>query len=76
VNEPALDPLLSVDDASTVLGLRPKTVRAWARRGDLPCIVLRRGSDGRGTGIRFRRAALEKWIAAHELKTQPRQVKP
>ncbi len=36
----------------------------WARRGELPCIVLRRGRDGRAAVVRFEPAAIEAFIAS------------
>ena len=54
--------LLTADDVADILRVGRSTVYEWARRGDLPCVVLHRG---RGRNVRrWEPAALEAFIAA------------
>jgi len=41
--------LLTAEDVADLLRVGRSTVYEWARRGDLPCVVLRRG---RGRAVR------------------------
>lgn len=56
-----MKPLLTADDAASLLGLEPNTVRAKARTGDIPSIRLLKEI------VRFRRC---------DLVDQPRRVRP
>jgi excisionase family DNA binding protein len=52
-----LPALLTADEAAAVLGLHPKTVYAWARRGMLPVYRLPGGV------LRFDEDELAAWIS-------------
>lgn len=60
------EPLLTPLEAASILRVRPRTLTSWARRGQIPCLVLTRGRDGRARLIRFRRAALLDWLLERE----------
>jgi len=60
-----LEKLLSVSEASAVLGLTVQTVYAYVSRGVLPHV---KTSPGRGGRTLFSPAALEKWIAEHSVE--------
>jgi len=64
--------LLNRDDAASILALSPRTVVDMARRGELPCVVLRRGRDGRASVVRFDPRELETWV---EERRQPATLK-
>jgi len=59
-----VDPLLGVEEAAAILAVKRRTLMDWVRRGEIPCIILRRGRDGRATLVRFEQLALRKWIEA------------
>lgn len=50
---------LSAADAAKFLGVRPKTIRAWADAGEI------RGWRTPGGHWRFRRSDLERLVSAH-----------
>lgn len=54
--EPAL---MRPQEAADYLQLSVHTVRIWAQQGKLPCVKL-------GTSLRFKREALDEWIAKNE----------
>ncbi len=56
--------LLDTNEAARLLGISPRTVQSWVRRGQLPHIKLSEGKTGL---TRFRPAALREWIAAREV---------
>jgi excisionase family DNA binding protein len=51
------EPLLTVDEAATLLALRPTTIYQWVREGRLPCVRLG------PRAIRFTRSLLEQWAS-------------
>lgn len=53
------DPLLDPNEAATLLGLAPDTVRLWARQRRLPAVKL-------GKLWKFRESALRAWIESQE----------
>ena len=62
------EPLLDVQEAADLLRIHPKTVQAWARAGRLPCLRM-------GKYWRFRKSALEVWVAEQlESSHQSRRV--
>ena len=60
------DCLLTPEEAGRLLGVRRRTVIAWARRGEIPHIVLKRGRDGRAAVVRFNSKKLREWLATKE----------
>lgn len=69
-----VEPLLGVDTAASILALRRRTLMDWARRGEIPCIVLRRGRDGRATIVRFEESKLKEWIEAKRTSSVKRTL--
>ena len=63
---PPVYQLLTPFEASQLLGVQPRTLMTWARRGEIPHIVLKRGKDGRATVVRFSAEKLQEWIATKE----------
>jgi excisionase family DNA binding protein len=63
-DDDTFEPLLNADEASALLGIHPKTIQIWARRGDVPCI--RVGEKY----IRFRASSLDLWVK-NRLDSQP-----
>lgn len=65
----ALEPesliLLNPEQAARCLGVRRRTIVDWARRGILPCVVYKRGKDGRATMIAFDPIDLDAFIEKH-----------
>ena len=59
-----VEPLLGVEEAAAILAVKRRTLMDWVRRREIPCIILRRGRDGRATLVRFEQLALRKWIEA------------
>jgi excisionase family DNA binding protein len=47
--------LLSVEDVASILQLRPSTIRAYAERGILPCVLV-------GNRLRFKPSDVDLWI--------------
>jgi excisionase family DNA binding protein len=45
------EPILSADEASTLLGLHPVTLRRWAREGRVPCHRVGRRFSFRSTEL-------------------------
>jgi excisionase family DNA binding protein len=58
--------LLSPRAVAGLLGVSHRTIVAWARRGELPCVVLKRGRDGRASVLRFKKQDLDEWIEARQ----------
>lgn len=58
-----IEELLTVDDVAAILRVRPRWVYEAAARGDLPRVKV-------GGYVRFRREAIEQWIADQQ-KGQP-----
>jgi excisionase family DNA binding protein len=58
--EPRGGRLLIADDVAGLLGVSSAFVYALVRRGDLPAVRVG------GRYVRFRRQAVDEWIAAHE----------
>lgn len=57
--------LLTVQEVAARLQVKVKTIYAWARQGKMPCVRLH------GL-VRFRREAIEQWLAAMEQPVSPR----
>jgi excisionase family DNA binding protein len=56
VSIPGTEPLWTVTEVANYLRLEPETIRAMARRGDLPCLKL-------GKRVwRFRPGDVKKWL--------------
>ena len=51
-----LEALLTVDDVAQILRLKPSTIRAYAERGSLPCVLV-------GNRLRFKPSDVDLWIA-------------
>ena len=52
-----MEPLLTVEEASQVLRIKPSTLYTWAYRRQIP-------SQKVGKSLRFRREELEAWLKA------------
>jgi excisionase family DNA binding protein len=52
---PDLETLLTVQQVAAILQLKPSTIRAYAERGDLPCVRI-------GGRLRFRPSDVAEWI--------------
>ena len=52
------DRLLKATDVADILKVHPKTIYAWADRGEIPVVRL-----GRGRTVRFRREDVDKLVA-------------
>jgi excisionase family DNA binding protein len=52
--DPSFEPILYVEEASTLLGLHPVTLRRWAREGRVPCHRV-------GRRVSFRSTELNHW---------------
>ncbi|SEB55089.1 helix-turn-helix domain-containing protein [Terriglobus roseus] len=50
----AFEPILNADEASSLLGLHPVTLRRWAREGRVPCHRV-------GRRLSFRSTELNHW---------------
>lgn len=59
MSTPALDRLLTPDEAATILSISKRQVEDMARRGELPHIKV-------GKYTRFRRERLDAWIEENE----------
>lgn len=57
-----MEPLLTVQEVSAILQVRPARVYELVRIGLLPAVHL-------GRQVRFRKAELERWIASGGAKT-------
>jgi excisionase family DNA binding protein len=55
VSTPEAEPLWTVKEVARYLRIKPETVRAMARRGDLPVVKV-------GRMWRFKRNLIEKWL--------------
>lgn len=60
--------LLTPDEAASRLQVTRRTLMTWARRGEIPHVVLARGKDGRASVVRFNSQSLRKWIEDRERK--------
>lgn len=60
------EPLLDVEQAATLLNVRPSWVRDATRAQRLPCIRV-------GRHLRFTRPMLEQWAAAHRIENAERE---
>jgi excisionase family DNA binding protein len=49
------EPLLSAEEAASLLIIHPETLRRWARSGQVPCIRM-------GRRIAFRTSLLNTWL--------------
>lgn len=63
------DRLLTAIEAARYLGYAEGTVRNKASSGELPSVKL-------GTALRFRRSALDAWIAEQDAESRPTEAKP
>jgi excisionase family DNA binding protein len=63
--------LLDARAAAFYLGVSLRTVESWVARRLLPTCELPPSNGGRRGIRRFRRADLERWIAAHRLGDSP-----
>lgn len=63
-NHPAFDPLLSVAEAASYLGLHPETLKKMVRTRQIACV---RQTRKKGSNIRFRLSTLNFWIKKHEV---------
>jgi excisionase family DNA binding protein len=59
----AFDDLLTKDELASAIGVSPKTVERWMRKG-LPYIKFSRA-------VRFRRVAFEEWMRTLERSDKP-----
>jgi excisionase family DNA binding protein len=59
ITAPDTSPLLTVDQLAAILQLDRRTIERWTSAGKIPGLV-----KLSGRAIRFRRADVEKWIAA------------
>jgi len=62
---------LPPDEAAIYCGTKRRFLMDAARRGEIPCIVYRRGRDGRATVIAFERRDLDAFVAAHRQEASP-----
>jgi len=60
------DETLSADEAARLLRIQRRTLMTWARRGEVPYIVLKWGKDGRAAVVRFNAERLRAWLAERE----------
>lgn len=56
-------PLMRPPEAATYLGYSPKTLEKWRKNGEGPAFVRI------GSRVRYRKEALDAWIAAREVAT-------
>ena len=61
--------LLTVKDLSRQLRIKPSTLYAWAAQGKIPAFKIH------GL-LRFRRDAIEQWVASFEQTASPRSTRP
>jgi excisionase family DNA binding protein len=59
-----IEGLLNTKQAAAYLGVHVETLRKWVRSGKIPRIPL----PGKGTDVRFSRAALDNWTTIRTLK--------
>jgi excisionase family DNA binding protein len=59
-----LERLLMAQEAAEILNVERRTLMEWARRKQIPCIVLSWRRDGRAGAVRFEESVLREWIAA------------
>jgi len=60
------DETLSADEGARLLRIQRRTLMTWARRGEVPHLVLKWGKDGRAAVVRFSTERLRAWIAQRE----------
>jgi len=73
--EPAIR-RLPADEAAIYCGTKRRFLMDAARRGEIPCIVFRRGRDGRATVIAFETSDLDAFVAAHRQEASPTVARP
>jgi predicted DNA-binding transcriptional regulator AlpA len=65
------DELLTTDDVALLIAVAPKTLRNWRHMGGGPPAV--KLTPARGGAVRYRRSAVERWLAARvETRTHER----
>lgn len=62
---PAYDPLLTIHEGASYLGLHTETLKRMARTHEISCV---RNSLKKGSNIKFRLSALNAWAESHEVK--------
>jgi phage terminase Nu1 subunit (DNA packaging protein) len=60
------DDLVPAKAIAPLFKVKAHTVLRWARAGLIPCIRIVMPGNGRKATTRFRRRAIEKWIAERE----------
>jgi excisionase family DNA binding protein len=58
--------LLTPEEVAGIVKANRRTVERWARRGEIPCIVLKRDRNGKARMIRFSEDALARWLKERE----------
>jgi len=67
--ERKLPRLLTIAEAAAVLGVRPRTVRAWIHRGDLTAVQIAGDKRPNGKRYRVRRSDLARFMATRATVT-------
>lgn len=62
-----MEKLLTVQEISDLLGVKPSTVRKWVHLGFIPHVKL-------GRAVRFERKGIEEWVSEQTREGRPNQT--